>query len=505
MLTRSLLALALLTGCTLSGDNRIKEPSQKATLGPALPILKATMDEAEALEDIGLIRGALENIHPGYIRFTTKANLDEMWSALEANAQRGMTETELYLGLVEIVAAIRCDHTKIEFSEPMIDERDVEPVYLPFRFRTFDGRMYVDAPGETGLSRGTEILQIDGDDATDRLARVASLISVDGFTDHTRWETVESSTEELGSGFDHYDPLLNPSGQTVSITFRSFDGEVGTRTYDRLTYPQFRAITGEPRRRNFSDDDAITVTYPAEGVAYLRINTFVNYRTPVDPNTVFEPLFEAFSERGIKTLILDNRQNGGGSTDVQNALLAHLMGSYTKPVTDIRVRTIDVSAFKPHLSTWEALALDPPAQAFIDHGDGWYSIRPGLIDSLEGFDAADSGFDGQLILLTSRANASGATQMTGVLRQRENTLLIGEQTGGTQRGPNGGVIYFLTLPNTGFVVRVPWQFWRSNIKAPEHGVGFAPDIETPITLESWLAEKDVALSAALSLATRPAP
>lgn len=498
MFATSMIASLFLTSCASQADNTpINDAAPQADIATA-----ERLSASAALTDIKLARSALEQIHPGYADYTSEAELSRAWAALEARASAGTSETALYLAMAEIVAQIRCDHTKIELDKASVSARETAPVYLPFRFRVFDGRMFVETPGASGLSKGDEILTIEGDPVSDRLRAVADYMSVDGFTDHVKWENVEGSSEELGSGFDHYDPLLNPDDENVTLTVRRLTGEVSTLTTPRLGYKDFRAMTGGARYRNFSDDGAITVKYPSADVAYLSVNTFVNYRTPIDPIEAFQPAFDAFAERGIKTLIVDNRENGGGSTDVQNALIAHLVNGYIKPVTDIGVRTIDVSEFKPHLSTWEQLALDPPREAFIDRENGWYSIRPELQDSLQGFEATPNSFDGKLILLTSHTNASGATQMTGVLRQRPNTVLVGEPTGGTQRGPNGGVIYYLTLPNTGFVVRIPWQRWRSNIEAPEYGLGFSPDIETPETYETWMSGEDVALEAALEIATQ---
>ncbi|MEO1554576.1 MAG: S41 family peptidase, partial [Pseudomonadota bacterium] len=262
--------------------------------------------------------------------------------------------------------------------------------------------------------------------------------------------------------------------------------------------PEFRAITGEARRRNFSDPDALTVRYLDEKTAYLSVNTFVNYRTPVDPIAVFEPIFREFKARGVERLILDNRNNGGGSTDVKNGLLAHLMETDFRGSKAIFVKTIDVSAFKPHLQTWEPMALNPPTEAFDQQENGWYAIKPEMMPELQAIEASPHRFAGELILLTSHANASGATQMTGLLKSRPNTRLVGEVTGGTQRGPNGGVIYFLTLPNSEFVIRIPWQFWQSSIENPVHGQGYSPDINVPDDYETWLAGEDTVLAAALN-------
>ncbi|MBR9826289.1 MAG: hypothetical protein GYB36_10875 [Alphaproteobacteria bacterium] len=459
-----------------------------------------TLTAQEAQRDITIARRALESIHPGYERFTSRERLDAQWAAFEAASSQGMERRQFYLSLAELLGDIRCDHTKAELPQEWAETRNEVPVYLPFRFQVFDGRMYVEAPGDTGLERGTEILSLDGDPATSRLAAVLPFIAIDGYTDHTRWVTMMGSSEELGSGFDHYDPLLNPDDGQVEIRYRDLDGVIGTRVFDRLTYPEFSDLAGERRRRNFSDEDAIEVLYPEPGVASLAVSTFVNYRTPVDPMEVFAPIFEEIQARNVHTLIVDMRRNGGGSTDAQLGLLAHLSRDYIRPLQEVRVRTIEFGETRPYIDTWDPSALNPPAENFTQREDGWYSYTPQALPELGGFAAAPGAFQGRLILLVGSGNASGASQMIGALVDREDTYLIGEPTGGTQQGPTAGIIYFLDLPESGIRVRVPWQLAISSIEEPVIGYGFAPDIHAPLTRESWLANIDPALEAALELA-----
>ncbi len=470
------------------------------TLAPALA--QEEMLSAEAvLRDLNIARTALEDIHPGYTRFTERAALDAMWAELEAEAANGMSGREFYLGLAAILGAIRCDHTKAELPQAWIDRREEDPVYLPFRFDVFDGRMYVDNPGDTGLTRGDEILAIDGVAASERMTAILPLIAIDGFTDHTRWVTMVRSGEELGSGFDHYDPLLNPDDARVEIRSRNRQGEEETRLLDRLTYSDFRAITGVTEWRNLSDADAVEVTYPADGVATLAVNTFVNYRTPVDPDTVFGPVMDEIAARDTQTLIVDMRRNGGGSTDAQNSLIAHLSRGFVSPLADIRVKTLEFGSSRAFIDTWDPAALNPPQEDFVRREDGWWSYNREAYPLINGFDAAENAFDGQLILLIGPGNASGATQMIGALSVRGDTLLVGEPTGGTQEGPTAGVLYFLELPESGIRVRVPWQFWESSIPDPVIGYGFNPDVSAPLTLDAWLADRDPALEAALEIAS----
>lgn len=470
----------------------------------ALAVEPATYTPEAAREDLAVAREALERIHPGYVRFADRADLDAVWARLEAEARDGADLTELYLGLSELLADIRCDHTKAELPSAVEASRETDPVYLPFRFELFDGRMFVDAVGEAvPLVRGEEVLALDGDPVAERLASAREFMPVDGFTDHVRDVQLANSGEFLGSGFDQFDALLNPDDSEVVVDVRGLDGAVRRETLTRIGFAEFRSLRGETRWRNFSDEGSVTLDRPAEDVAVLNVETFVNYRTPVSPNRVFSPIFQQLNEEGVETLIVDLRRNGGGSTDAMQGLLSHLTrDTPVQVLTQILVNTYDFDGLRTYIDTWDPAALNPDPSLFTPRPDGRFEVSARADTQLVPFERAEHAFRGRVIILTSRANASGATQLIGVLRDQDHVTLVGEETGGTQEGPTAGIIWFVELPNSGIVVRVPWLFQRSAVADPVIGLGYAPDIEARDTYESWMAGDDPALEAAIASATQ---
>lgn len=477
---------------------------------PALALLLAMIQPSTALADdfsadIDLAREALSRIHPGYDRFASASELDAMWRQLDARNADGLSEADLYLELSLILAAIRCDHTKAELPDILADARETRPVYLPFRFRVFDNRMFVDLPGETGLPRGAEILRIDGADVSERLDDTRRYIPVDGYTDHVRDLELAASSEFPGSGFDHFEALARPDDHQAVLDLRLPGGEETRMTVDRLTYPDYIALTRNGQvYRNFSDPGAVTVDHIAPGIAVLNVETFVNYRTPVDPDGVFGPVFASLEADGIERLILDLRRNGGGSTDAQLSLMRHLVQTPIRPVREVRVRSYDLDGLRPHLSTWEQAALNPDPAWFIPRDDGFFTLIPQLAGTGTDAPPAEQAFTGELAILTGPANSSGSTQIIGTLRQASDAVLVGEATGGSQVGPTAGIIYFLTLPQSGIRVRIPMQWSIMNVDNAVEGQGYAPDIAAPLTYESWMAGEDPALDAALDWARHDA-
>lgn len=460
-----------------------------------------TLSAEQVERDIAIAREALETIHPGYARYQSRAHLDGLWTALESAAAQGMSVGEFYLQVSHILAEIRCDHTKAEFPDAIAAYRQEAEVHLPFSFRIFANRMYVDNPGESELLRGEEILSIDGISPAERFAAIRPYMPVDGYTDHVRDNAMTDFGEFMATGFEQFDTLLFPSDRLVELEVGGLDGTVRRETRRRLSYTDYVArLRGGTRYRNFSDDDAISVSYPADGVAVLNVETLVNYRTPVEPAAVLDPVFVEIRERGAHTLILDLRRNGGGSTDAQQGLMSYLVSEPHQPVLEVRAATYDLSASAEYISTWDRSALTPDPAWFTAREDGLYTIDPDIIGASTVVQPAANGWTGELAVLTSSANASGAATIIGALKEQGRATLIGEETGGSQEGPTANIIFFLVLPESDITVRVPAQWTIQNVTDPVPGRGFDPDIAAPLTYETWFAGTDPALESALQWA-----
>ena len=78
-------------------------------------------------------------------------------------------------------------------------------------------------------------------------------------------------------------------------------------------------------------------------------------------------------------------------------------------------------------------------------------------------------------------------------------MLIGERTGGSAEGATAGILFTLTLPESGIKMRVPAMQSFVNTPVFEPGLGISPDITAPMTATALLANQDPALDAAYAL------
>ena len=97
----------------------------------------------------------------------------------------------------------------------------------------------------------------------------------------------------------------------------------------------------------------------------------------------------------------------------------------------------------------------------------------------------------------------GSTALMTVLRQRDNTVFVGEATGGNPDGTTAGILFFLKLPNSGITARVPWFLHVPDSDVTYGGKGLEPDVPVDVSIGDLVAGRDPILERALELAIDP--
>jgi hypothetical protein len=246
--------------------------------------------------------------------------------------------------------------------------------------------------------------------------------------------------------------------------------------------------------------------------AWLKIDTFVNYRNPVAATPYLSGFFNAMKAAGTEHLILDLRNNGGGSTDPTIALGRHLLDTPFTLTRSIRAKTIRFGDLPKHIETWgdREAQFNPPESAYRRTGDSLLERIPTGTDESDDDDSTiehqplpvTQRFTGRLTVLTGPQNGSGATMTIAWLKDRRDVTLVGEDTSGSAEGPTAGNIFNLVLPESHIRVRVPQFRSFTNIKQFTPRRGMKADVQVVPTLADFEAGRDRAVEVARSL---PAP
>jgi hypothetical protein len=448
--------------------------------------------------DAQLLISVLRGIHPGYMRYRTAADVTAAEQAFLAAATDARNTGEMYLTVSKFLAAIRCEHTEAELPPQMLEWRNKHASMLPVAFAWIGGKAIVTgvAPEVTGILAGDELIEVDGRPMQGLYEATIPYISVDGFTDYTK-ASIFSGSDDIGlTTFDVFHPLMHGFSSSFGLSVRGTDGHLRQTRVSAVGTEVSNAARGIGRAQsNFSDKAAVSWSRVGN-TAVLNINTFVNYRTPIDPESVFGPVFREIGDSGVDRLVLDFRSVGGGSDDVMNSLLRHLID---KPITvggPSRVKTYQFDAFRRYLSTWDENVFNMPASLFVEDDTGMYTVSPEVTGGTRQVEPAPDAWKGSLTVLIGPNNESGATVLLAELRDERTATLVGESTGGSAEGPTGGVIAFLSLPESTIRVRVPLLWTTTSYKAFTPGKGIEPDIVVEKTIEDIRTGRDRVLEVA---------
>lgn len=470
----------------------------------------------DARRDVALLRQALETVHPGLYRYTSRAAIDAAFARLEATTSAPTTDLALHREIALMLATIHCDHTKPELSDAMTRFRETRATHLPLRFKLIEGRMIVVSnDGQPGAPpAGSEILAINGRSVPSLLLTLAPAVAYDGTTDQAIAAKLADDSDLMGDDFNEYYPAFFGFPAQWQIRWKPIRAATTTlATLQPIDFAAWKklAAPGAPYRSEFYNG----VTWRMSGTtARLAIETFVNYRNPVQATAFLGGFFKSMQAAGTEHLILDLRNNGGGSEDVSVALGRYLIPRpflWSKP---IRQKTVRYGELAQHFETWgdREARFNPPLSAFTRTADGWYERIP----SLQGAALSDAdstflqqpitegAFHGRLTILSGPRNGSGATRTIAQLKEKANAVVIGEDSAGSAEGPTAGSIFLLKLPASGLKVRIPEAWNRTAIAHWDPGKGVAVDRLVLPTVADFEAGRDRAVEVARA-ATMPEP
>lgn len=487
----------------------LAQPALATTVAATIPATSAAfpvriLSPAEAAADIALMRRALETIHPGLYRRASRQMIDRAFARLEQSAARGISDAELYREVSLMLADIRCNHTKAEQPRAIGRWRQTNPSHLPFRFTILDGRMIVVSadPAQTGLSRGTEVLSINDRSVASLIETLGAYVPIDGDTIWSRATGLASDGDLMGSDFDHFYPYVFGPTDTFNLTVRDTDGGMSRQVSVKpVSFDAWTSLPddGNGYRANFSETTTWRLIDPQ--TAYLRVGTFVNYRQPVDAQVFYGQIFTAIKASGATRLILDLRDNGGGSGDATYALADFLT---TRPYvwnSVISYKAVRYGDLPDSISTWgdRDAIFNPPMDRFTQMADGSYALNPSESpEELLPRTPSANAFTGAVTILTSPVNGSGSTMLIAKLRDEGRVRLLGGRSGGSGDGPTAGRIFNVRLPNSGIEIRVPNAFNRMQVSRFDAGGGVLPDVPVTQSVADFRAGRDTVLAAAIA-------
>jgi hypothetical protein len=474
---------------------------------PYAPLVPQTFSPQELKEDLLFLRKTLEEGHPGLYRYTSKAVMDRLFAETQQKLNRPMDEIAFYRILVPLIAAIKDGHTNLEPATIVSDQLTPQNDF-PFSVRVLGNKVFIfdDFATSDHALAGAAILSINGVSIETILQTMLAGITGDG-------NIVAGKVHDLegGGGRGYYRALFSPmlypllgitspftlkyrpfqqlQERTIQVTGRPFDDLV--KAYEKK-YPADARPPLLPDGRIMPPDEPRFLDHG--NIAVWKVAGFGGY-TPADRNGAYiDTAFQQIRAHGSKVLILDVRNNGGGSDALDERLFSYFADEPFRYYDDLVANALTFSFLS------QTQQADPlPANEFALGADGKYhEVKHPSWGILQ---PRQPHFAGKVYMLINGGCFSACAEVVSSMHFHKKATFIGEEVGGGYYSNTSGFPYDVYLPHTKIVLVLPVVAYYLSVSGYAHAdQGVMPDYPVQSTIQDLLAGKDNDMTLALSLA-----
>ena len=350
-----------LSGASLEGGPKDEWNLYRAKTAEEVAQLK--FSRAEVMADLAILEEALRTLHPGLYRYNDSLEMEERFAQLRQEISEYTTPGELYATLSRFTATIRCGHTYPNyFNQGAMVQQVVlrQPDKLPFTFQWFGDRMLTmdNASANEQLDFGAEIRSINGVPVAEIQQAILPMMKADGGNDGNRLHQMNLTGKGRYEAFDSYFPLLFPpvAGKFEINAKRLSDGQSFTTTVAAMKRTD-RAAKIEEQKSAPASKAPWRLEFLAPDIAYLRMETFSTWEFDFDWKQWIATAFDEIREKNVAHLIVDIRNNEGGTTEVVKVLTEQIATTELSSELGMdRTRaTAKPANLAPYLGTWEVL------------------------------------------------------------------------------------------------------------------------------------------------------
>lgn len=443
----------------------------------------------ELQEDYDIFRASLEESHPSLYWYTPKDSMDYYFSVGKSKLVHPLTESGFRYVLACVLSKIHCGHTSVRASEAATKYNGPQGLSFPLFVKAWPDTVVVTANlnrKDSNIIRGVILKSIDGKPINFVLDSLFSFLSADGYNSTHKYQTISN-----GSNFRTLYAVMFGLKQKTPVEFIDTAGNLRTAMlslYNPRADTQRRAVRpaqilskGERKRLELEQVRSLRID-TALHTAFLEVNTFTKGN---GLRSFFRRSFKEIEKKKIPNLVVDVRGNGGGSVILSNLLTKYIAD---KPfvIADSLYALQRSSTYGKYrnnrLVNWLFLEFLTRKRK-----DGRYHFA--LYEHRQFNPKSRYHFNGTTYILTGGNTFSAASLFAHSLREQEDVIVVGEETGGGAYGNTAWLIPDVTLPHTGVRFRLP--LFRLVIDKNEpKGYGVQPEVPALPTVEAIRKNED---------------
>jgi len=437
-------------------------------------------------KDLAILKAAFTQLHPGVYRYTTPVQLDQYFEEMMLETSRALPLSQFYISLSQLSVKLHCGHTYVNpyNQKKAIIKQVFADQVMPILFQTINDQFIIthNLSENSSLNKGDEIVSINGIGTKEIIDSLLTVSRADGMHGQGKqMDNISISPYFVNAKqyalFDIYFPLFFPKDghdNAYQMIIKPFQGKKKLLTIPAVSKLIRQTIFQQRYLAEYAQPTA-TFNWFTQKCGYLKIDQFSQKGWKSAYKQYLDSTFNALRIHKASTLIVDIRNNEGGDDEVRNEVLSYLLEKPISYPIKRYYRFLSVTdTLLPYLDTWDESFKKPKiATDYGKNEDGlFYKKNTHPADTIQ---PKANHFNGRIFLLTTAINSSSSFFMADILQQAKAAVLIGETTGGTKQGINGGQFFFLKLPNTGIEIDIPIVYQAPIMSRIDEGI--VPDIK----------------------------
>lgn len=473
------------------------------------------LSKVEAREDIETLRTALEYVHPRLYQYDSKEIFDSRFDSIYKSLNSGISGLDLLSTVSKINASVNCGHL-YTIPQGNLEKEVLNKKVLPFYLKVIGNELFVlkNCSAKENIPDGSKIISINDIPTFKILEDMMEGIATDGYIETRKRRLAERYFFYEFHGFDLYYHLHVDRSSSFAIEFLPMKSDTnksievqGVSIEDRKKI--LKARYGLEEGSWFKEPSPKFVFFEDEKYGVLTISrSFYDKRIDPDYDSLLAKSFTALKQKRIPNLIIDLRDNEGGSEHHEMELISYLYDKPFKLYQNMYLSNLD---FRP----LKNVILERDSTDLLFSNDDGYMRKFGnnlwvnnyeYSDNLRLQPPKENVFEGQLYVLTSGISFSSTAAMIADIKKTTNAIFIGEESGGTYEGPTGGDSIVIELPNSKIMVRISPNI-QVGYMYQKHpiGRGVLPDYRIEYSIEDVLSEKDLEMEMAIKLIMENSP
>lgn len=457
----------------------------------------------ELLDDYDLMVSSLKEAHSGLYWYTGFSEYEKIFKENRDKIYEGMNSYEFFRILCLVTAADREGHSSVNSSKEIGDYFRNSGRFLPFGIKRSNGKMYLINDVDGHRTKGKIIKSINGlaiDSILKKIFAHTSSFS-DGFTTTGKFKSMDRYSFS-SYYFDFFHDFKKENAALVLIDLEN-DQEtklvVPLVSRDRI----FSIAKTAPRKKNEQTNELFKFKIePETSTGILTFNSF-HYgryeRENLNFKEVVDSLFRKIENKKVRSLIIDVRNNSGGSEGAEDYLFSYLSKDAYKKYEYVETKGLSYS-FIAHTDYKEdtKTLYDMLQEEHYLSKDGRYLRKATILPTQP---PQENPFLGDLYILISGRTYSGGSEFASIAKSQERAVFVGEETGGGFYGQTSGSYVYLSLPNSKMKIRIPLLKFSTTFKSADipFGRGVIPNYEVEQTYAEYEEGIDVQLKYTMNL------